>query len=215
MQPQQLPWASRIAIAALCLPWLCGFTFSDADEGEAAESAARDGRIAADLATPCSEKQKRRRLMLVIAERDERNGQIHTEQSAYGSLFTEIDQRLRALGLKTVTQEEIRAQVAAAEVAAYFNNDPDAALAASSRLGAEYVLRGLIESRTTKNAVINVNEVSISMGFVLVRAGRTVGGLTVDDSSFAGADTRKRALSLVRARADEVVAQIYADFCRP
>jgi hypothetical protein len=59
-----------------------------------------------------------------------------TTQSSYGPHFNAINKRLRALGLNTYTQEEIRAQIAQAETDAYFRNDPDAALNASKKLGA-------------------------------------------------------------------------------
>ena len=45
--------------------------------------------------------------------------------------YQAINERLHALGLRTYTPEEIRRQIAQAEIDAYFTNDPDAALSAS------------------------------------------------------------------------------------
>src|SRR6266480_3682193 len=73
-----------------------------------------------------------------------------------GPHFQAINTRLRALGLKTYTPEEIRRQIAQAEIDAYFRNDPDAALAASKRLGASFILRGLISSQATRNPMMAV-----------------------------------------------------------
>ena len=66
--------------------------------------------------------------MVVIGE-VQSNGVIAAQQQNYGRHFQAINSRLRALGLKTYTPEEIRRQIAQAEIDAYFRNDPDAALA--------------------------------------------------------------------------------------
>ena len=71
---------------------------------------------------------------------------IYAQQQNYGPHFQAINSRLRGLGLRTYTPEEIRQQIAQAEIDAYFRNDPDAALAAAKKLGASFVLRGLISS---------------------------------------------------------------------
>lgn len=197
------------------LPGLVGFNFSEVDDEEAAVEAARARDVEALLATPCSEERLRQRIMLIIAERSTEAGVLNADQSDYTPLFNEVDARLQDLGLRTVTQAEIRSQVAAAELEAYFNNDPDAAIAASKRHATRYVLRGLISSRAERNAVINVNQVAISLDFTLLKQGRRIGAAHVEDASFAGTDTQKRVLSLVRERADEIVAQVYADFCAP
>ena len=69
------------------------------------------------------------------------------QQQNYGPHFQVINGRLREPRLQTFTPEEIRKQIAQAEIDAYFKNDPDAALSASRRLGAAFVLRGLITRR--------------------------------------------------------------------
>src|SRR6202022_4983263 len=116
------------------------------------------------------------------------NGFIAAQQQNYGPHFQAINSRLRALGLRTFTPEEIRRQVPQAEIDAYFRNDPDAALAASKRLGANFVLRGLISSQATRNPMMAVNQVSVNMGFTLTGSnGRGISKADANSCPFAGA----------------------------
>jgi hypothetical protein len=191
-----------------------GFRFSEADDADRAEEAARADRIARDLSTPCRAALKDKKIMVVIGERRS-DGYVIAEQQNYGAHFQAIDKRLRAIGLRTYTPEEIRKQIAQAEIDAYFRNDPDAALAAAKRLGASFVLRGLISSEASRHAVMAVNQVSVSMGFTLSASdGRIVSDRTASSSSYAGSDVQKMALTLVNENADEVVPALYADYCR-
>ena len=90
----------------------------------------------------------------------------------------------------------------------------DAALSASRRLGANFVLRGLITSQAGVNAVIRVNEVTVNLGFSLTDAGgRIISDATAQGGSFAGSDIRGAAARLINERADEVVAKLYSDYC--
>jgi hypothetical protein len=176
------------------------FSFSQPDDSEKQEREARDARIASDL--------------VVIGERQS-NGYVEARQQNYGPHYQAINKRLQALGLRTYTPEEIRRQIAQAEIDAYFRNDPDAALAASRRLGASFVLRGLITSQAMPNPIINVNQVSVNMGFTLTaNNGRVISDTEASSGSYAGADVQKMALTLVNEKADEVVATLYADYCR-
>jgi len=191
-----------------------GFKFSEPDAAAAADEAARQQRIAEALSTPCRADLKGRKIMVVIGELQS-NGIVAAQQQNYGPHFQEINARLRALGLQTYTPEEIRKQIAQAEIDAYFRNDPDAALAAAKRLGASFVLRGLISSQATRNPVIAVNQVSVNMGFTLSGSnGRIISDVQASSSSYAGADVSRMALTLVNEQADEVVARLYGDYCR-
>jgi len=191
-----------------------GFRFSQPDDSAAREAAARDERIAQDLAVPCRADIKNKKIMVVIGERQS-NGYIEAHQQNYGAHYQAINKRLQALGLRTYTPEEIRRQIAQAEIDAYFRNDPDAALAASRRLGASFVLRGLISSQAMPNPMMAVNQVSVNMGFTLTGSnGRVISDTDATSSSYAGADVERMALTLVNEKADEVVAKLYADYCR-
>jgi hypothetical protein len=191
-----------------------GFKFSQQDDADRAEEEARQSRIADQLSTPCRTSIKDKKIMVVIGEQQS-NGVVSAQQQNYGTHFQAINTRLRALGLKTYTPEEIRRQIAQAEIDAYFRNDPDAALAASKKLGASFVLRGLISAQSGMNPLMAVNQVSINMDFTLYGSnGRVVADAHANSSSYSGADVQHMALTLVNEKADEVVAQLYADYCR-
>ena len=190
------------------------FSFSQPDDADKQEQAARDARIADALSAPCRADLKNKKIMVVIGERQS-NGYVEARQQNYGEHYQAINKRLQALGLRTYTPEEIRRQIAQAEIDAYFRNDPDAALSASRRLGASFVLRGLISSQATPNPMMAVNQISVNMGFTLTASnGRVISDTEARSSSYAGSDVHQMALTLVNEKADEVVAMLYADYCR-
>lgn len=208
------------AIVAVLLPLAVGgaaaqgFKFSTPDNTQQAEQAARDERIQWELSTPCRADLKGKKIMVIIGEQQD-NGYINAQQQNYGRHFQAINVRLRSLGLRTYTPEEIRAQIAQAEIDAYFKNNPDAALSAAKRLGASFVLRGLITSEASRNPMIPVNQVTVGMGFTLSASnGKIVSDVAASSSSYAGSNVGQMALTLVNEQADEVVAQLYGDYCR-
>jgi hypothetical protein len=96
-----------------------------------------------------------------------------------------------------------------------FRNDPDAALSASRRLAAHFVLRGLIASQAVPNPMMQVNNVTVTMGFTLATSdGRLVSTVEAKAASYAGRDTAAMAQVLVEEQAEEIVARLYADYCR-
>lgn len=211
-----------IALAAtlVALPlWLSlaaaqGFKFGEADDADKAEREAREDRIAVQLSTPCRADLKNKKIMVVIGE-ERSHGWVYWHQQNYGPVYEAINRRLRGLGLRTYTPEEIRRQIAQAEIEAAMRNDPDAALNASKRLGASFVLRGHVTSRASRNPMMAVNQVSVNMDFTLNGSdGRPVSHAEAHSASYAGADVARMALTLVNEQADEVVAQLYADYCR-
>ena len=191
-----------------------GFSFSQPDDAARQQEQARAARHAEQLSTPCRADLRNKKIMVVIGEQQS-NGYIAAQQQNYGPHFEAINARLRALGLRTYTPEEIRRQIAQAEIDAYFRNDPDAAIAASRRVGASFVLSGLISSMATSSRVMAVNEVSVTMGFTLTGSdGRRISEARAESASYAGADVGRMALTLVNEQADDVVASLYADYCR-
>lgn len=209
--------AAVILLASLaCAPAFAaqGFKFGQEDEAERAEQEARQARIGEQLSTPCRANLKDKKIMVVIGVRQS-NGYIAAQQQNYGPHFQSINARLRALGLRTYTPEEIRRQIAQAEIDAYFKNDPDAMLSASKRLGASFILRGLISSQATVNPMMNVNQVTVNMKFTLYGSdGRLISDTEASSGSYAGANIERMALTLVNEKADEVVPALYADYCR-
>jgi hypothetical protein len=193
------------------------FSFSaEADKARAAEQAEQlrqAQQIDQLVSVPCQQRLKNRAILQLVAERT--TDRWRTTQDRYGPFFQVIDARLRALGLKTYTQEQIRQRIAQAEVDAYFNNDPDAALAASKRLGADYVMRGIIDTRAALNPVVGVHEVTVNIKLTLTGTdGRILSQVGAHGDSFSGEDTLGMALTLVREQADRLVAQLYNDYCR-
>ncbi|HEX6136445.1 MAG TPA: hypothetical protein VF059_02225 [Casimicrobiaceae bacterium] len=203
-----------LLVAATSTASAQGFRFSQPDDSAQREAAAREERIARDLSEPCRAELMNKKIMVVIGERQS-NGYIEAHQQNYGPHYQAINKRLQALGLRTYTPEEIRRQIAQAEIDAYFRNDPDAALSASRRLGASFILRGLISSQATRNPLMAVNEVSVNMGFTLTGSnGRVISDTEASSRSYAGSDVQNMALTLVNEKADDVVAALYADYCR-
>lgn len=189
-----------------------GFKFSNEDKAAEQEKAARDASIAAQLSTPCMQRIKNSKIMVLIAE--SQNGVLRTGQERYSQHFDAINSRLRGLGLRTYTQGEIRAQVAQAEIDAYFKNDANAALAASKKLAASYTLKGLITSTATVNPVLKINQVIVGMNFALTGPnGRILSQVDKRSESYAGADVSGMALTLINEQAEEVVARLYSDYC--
>ena len=215
-----MPPTRLCAILLLSMPFATGlagaqgFKFSQPDDSQRLEQAAREDRIAYELSTPCRADLKGKKIMVVIGEQQS-NGYVSANQQNYGPHFQAINGRLRALGLRTFTPEEIRAQIKQAEIDAYFRNNPDLALSAAKRLGASFVLRGLITSEATMNPIIAVNQVTVGMGFTLAASnGRIISDVGASAGSYAGANVGQMALTLVDEQADEVVARLYGDYCR-
>ncbi len=193
-----------------------GFKFGQpdaADIQEQQEQQAKQDRIAQQLSTPCRAAIKDKKIMVLIGERQS-NGYIAAEQQNYGAHFNAINNRLRSLGLRTYTPEEIRRQIAQAEIDAYLKNDQEAMLSAAKRLGASFVLRGLISAQAVRNPMMNVNQVDVNMQFTLSGNGRIISETEAHSASYAGANVTRMALTLVNEQADEVVATLYEDYCR-
>jgi len=190
------------------------FRFSKDAEKERAAAEAQASAIAELVSVPCQQRLKDRKILLLMAERTETD--LYASQERYGPHIRVIESRLRELGLRPYTQEQIRAQIAQAEIDAYFRNDPDAAIAASRRLAADFVLRGDILTLASVNPVLGINEVAVSFGLTLsdARTGRLLSEVGAKSEAFSGTDTLGTALELVRQQADPLVARIYNDFCQ-
>jgi len=60
-----------------------------------------------------------------------------------------------------------------------------------------------------------VAQVNVSMDFTLTGAnGRMISQAGARNESFAGRDVSGMALTLINERADDVVAQLYSDYCQ-
>jgi hypothetical protein len=188
------------------------FRFSDDAAKEGEEQAARISRVQALVSVPCQARVKRQKILLLLAERSQES--LRADQARYQGLIEAIDIRLQALGLITYTKEQIKKQIAQAEIDAYFKNDPDAALAASRRLAARYVLSGEIVTQTHVNAPLQIPEVAVDLSFTLAESsGRKLSHVSSHTESYSGADTLAMARTLVNEQADDLVATLYRDYC--
>lgn len=188
------------------------FSFSDDEEQQKTAEAASRQRNASLLATPCRQAIKDKRIMVVIGERGARG--MQADQEAYSPHFQSIDKRLKKLGLNTFTQAEMKARIAQAEIDAYLKNDMEAALNASKKMGSDFILKGVISSRTATNPVLRIPEVYVSMSFTLTGAdGRTISEASGRAESYSGTDTGSMALTLINEQAEGVVAKLYGDYC--
>jgi hypothetical protein len=217
----------RLIGAMLCVFYTCigapvnaspadQFSFSGqaAKEQEQADAdaAARSQSIQTLVSVPCRQRLKNQRILLLIGEQS--SGQWQTDQNQFGQFVQLIDTRLKGLGLRTFTQQQIKASIAQAEVDAYFKNDPDAALSASKRLGADYLLRGVINSQTGINPVVQVNEVAVTINLTLSSTnGRVLSDVSAHAESYSGTDTLSTAIDLIKEQADTLVAQLYNAYC--
>lgn len=200
------------ALLGLIATSVFAFNFSDEEKKESDAAAAAKKRVGVRMSPQCQEALKGKVIMIVVGERTTRG--MNSEQSSYSSHFNAIDRRLKKLGLNTVTQAEMKAKVAQAEIDAYLKNDMDAAMNASKKMGADFILKGVISSRTAMNPVVRIPEVYISMGFTLTGAdGKTISEAGARAESYSGMDTGGMALTLINEQADGVVARLYTDYC--
>ena len=198
----------------------CGFafafSFSEEEEKENREIQAETqlNNQLSSIPKSCSNKLNKKKIAVIIGETHVSGRIFPIIYSDYGLHFQIINQKLRELGLKTYTPQEINAQIAQEEIVAALNNDPDAALSAATRLGASFILRGVIRSRSQINPIVRANEVFVNIAFTLSdSSGRTVSNVIVSGDSWSGSDTLSTALRIVREKSAYVIAKIYRDFC--
>jgi hypothetical protein len=204
---------SLTAVLVLALPALAlAFSFGEEAQKDKAASQAKSAKTQALLSEPCKARIKGQKIALVIAERHQ--GILSVNASNQGELFQLLNSRLQAVGLSTITQQEINARVARAEAEAILNNDPDAAMAASKKLGTSFYLKGIISSRSGSNKMVRANEVAVSINLTLTDAsGRVISQASASGQSWAGSDVIGAAMSVLEDEAGPIVARLYADFC--
>lgn len=204
--------ATALVIAA---PGALAFSFSeDAKKDAAAEEEQRAAAAAHVLSLPpaCLDELRRRKIMLVMGERSGEG--VSADQARFSPHFNSINKRLLKHGIRTYSQQEIRAQIAQAEVDAYFRNDPDAALAASKKMGAQLVMRGTIDSRSAINPVLRIPEVYVSIAYALMTpGGKMISEASAKAESYSGSDTLGMAGTLIEEQADAVVSTLLGGYC--
>lgn len=199
-----------VALAALA-GHASAFSFAE-EEAKDRAAAAPKGPSGPAISPACKDRLAKEKVMVLVAERG--NNGTNADQGRYGMHFQAIDRRLQKYGMRTMSQEEIKKQVAQAEIDAHFRNDPDAALQAAQKHGATLTLRGLISSRRAINPVLKIPEVYVGMGFTLVaQDGRYVSEASASSDSYSGTDTVGMAATLIGEQADGVVRRLLAGYC--
>lgn len=187
------------------------FSFAD-EEAKDRTSVTPKGQGGPVVSAACKDRLVNERVMVLVAERG--NNGFNADQGRYGMHFQGINRRLQKYGMRTMSQEEIRKQVAQAEIDAHFNNDPDAALQAARKHGASLTLRGVISSRHAINPVLRIPEVYISIGFSLVGSdGRHIAEASARSESYSGTDTVGMAATLINEQAEGVVRRLLSGYC--
>lgn len=199
-------------IAGLCPPLANAFSFAEEEAKDKAVSTPRTGSGGGAVPVSCKERLQKEKVLVLVAERGISG--FNADQGRYGTHFQGIDRRLQKYGMRTMSQEEIKKQVAQAEVDAHFRNDPDAALQAAQKHGASLTLRGVISSRRGVNPTLGINEVYINMAFTLVGAdGRYIAEAGASSDSYSGGDTIGMAATLINEQADGVVRRLVSGYC--
>ncbi len=203
----------------LAYPSIClSFSFSECDDN--AKMEARDEQMAEQqkidqlMAISCRNKLQGKKIAVLVEERQS-VGRRKGAASNYQILFQEINSRLQEVGLITLSMNEINDLIAKAELDAFLANDIDSAANAASKLKADFILRGDIQSAVQQNKISGVSEVSVSMVFTLVdESGVILSTVSAEGESYAGGNTLSAALTIVRTKARFVVAQLYNAYCR-
>lgn len=206
----------RLVVTLVALVAMTGsahaFSFSEEAQKESSAKQAGAARVAAQLSEPCKASIKGKKIALIIAEKHQ--GLMSVNASNQGELFQLLNGKLRAIGLSTITQQEITAGIARAEAEAILNNDPDAAMNASKRLGAGFFLKGIISARSGANKMVRANDVSVDVMLTLTDgSGRLISQARASGQSWAGSDVVGAAMSVLDDQADGLVAKLYSDFC--
>jgi hypothetical protein len=186
-------------------------TFHFPSPDAAAEPA--EAATAEPVSAACRNRLRGGRILFLMGE--QQGDQWLAGQDRFQPLMQILDNRLRNVGFLIYTPAQIKAGIAQAEIDAYFKNDPDAALAASKKLGAKFVLRGAISSRSGVNSVVQVNEVAVNIDMTLSGTdGRTISEVSARSDSYSGSDTLHTAAVLVNEQADRLVARLANDYCQ-
>lgn len=208
------------------------FSFSEYEQQEAGEATGDRTVSLANLRCPPSLKKAKIATMIGETHKDGRghgfygsflspdspdwdSSRFGTSKSVYGRLVDDLNQGFKQLGLRTYSSEEINAQVARAEQEAFLNNDLDAAISAAERLRADFMLKGIISTRTQINRVVNVDEVFVTINLSLFdHNGRQISTAMASETSFSDADVLATIQKLVQKQSHEITYQLFREYCR-
>jgi hypothetical protein len=201
-----------LLMLVVCGAW--SFNFSEEEAKDKAKQSAKPRPIASRLTPACRNSLKDKRVLVLIGERHN-NREIASDLHSYGPHTQAINKRLRAMGLQTFTTDELEQQIGQPGVDAYFHEQRAAAVAAAQKLGADFIMRGVISSSSATNRMIGVKEVYTRVAFALSDFdGRSLADASASNDSYSGRDTLGMALTLVNEQADRVIADLYSEYCK-
>ncbi|WP_457577870.1 hypothetical protein [Desulfomarina sp.] len=207
------------------------FTFSEYEkqENDSRKNATSDRQLLSTLSCPTSLAGKKIATMIGEQHRDDYRGYLGTvitigepdwdrrfgtKNQVYGPLMAQLNQGFTELGLKTYTNAEINNQIARAEQEAFLNNDTEGALTAAKRLRADFLVKGIISTRTQTNKVIKIEEVFVTISLTLYdKNGTQLSTAQVKKAVFSDTDTLGTVQSLVKEQSYAIVYQLFKDYC--
>ncbi len=215
--------ALLLIIIAILSPYSAScFSFSEEAQKEAIEDTTTGrGNSLATLHCPKSLKAAKIATMIGEIHRDNTlysrdwDSKSATKKSVYGNLVDELNGGFQQLGLKTYTAAEINAQIARVEQEAVLNNNIDAAVSAADRLSANFMLKGIISTRSQINRVVNIDEVFVTINLSLLdRSGNLISSAQINETTFSDADVLNTIQKLVKKQSQEITYQLFKDYCR-
>ncbi|MBU1565055.1 MAG: hypothetical protein KJ630_05430 [Proteobacteria bacterium] len=230
----KFPLSLLAIVMAILAPYFAfSFSFTEDAQKETAAEAAVTKNSLAKLHCPKSIKAAKIVTMIGEIHRDDRTGldgfygsfmtpnspdwnsRFGTTKSVYGNLVDDLNGGFQQLGLKTNTAAEINAQIARVEQEAVLNNDLDAAVAAADRLSANFMLKGIISTRSQMNKVVNVDEVFVTINLSLLdRNGTLISTAQINETTFSDADILSTIQKLVKNQSREITYQLFKDYCK-
>lgn len=214
--------------AAICY----SFSFSEYEkqQSDSRKNVTSDRQLLSTLSCPASLAGKKIATMIGEQHRDDYKGyhgtvitigepdwdkRFGTKKQVYGPLMAQLNQGFTELGLKTYTSAEINNQIARAEQEAFLNNDTEGALTAAKRLQADFLVKGIISTRTQTNKVIKIEEVFVTISLTLYdKNGTQLSTAQVKKAVFSDTDTLGTVQSLVKEQSYAIVYQLFKDYCR-
>ena len=208
------------------------FTFSEYEKQKnvSQENITNSRQLLSTLSCPASLTGKKIATMIGEQHRDDYNGnngtiitigepdwdrKFGTQKQVYGPLVSQLNQGFSQLGLKTYTCDEINSQIARAEQEAFLNNDMEGALTAAKRLQADFLVKGIISTRTQTNNVLKIEEVFVTISLTLYdKNGNQLSTALVKKAVFSDTDTLGTVQSLVKDQSYTIVYQLFKDYCR-
>ena len=143
------------------------------------------------------------------------DGRFGARKSVYGPLVDQFNQGFHQLGLKTFTTAEINNQIAIEEQEAFLNNDLDAAMTASERLQADYILKGIISTVAQTNKSVKVDELFITINLSLIDAkGNQISTAQISETTFSDADIMGTVHNMLEKHTNAIIYKLFAKICK-